>query len=234
MKNEKKKNDEARKPSAYSRLGNVLAATAARLVSAAPARPEDDPAPRATLLLVHQHRKLEKLLEKLKSADGDVDATLRELADDLSAHIAIEEEIFYPAVRELDVDIVLEGLEEHAMGRFALNRLLGTKASDEALAARVAALAELMKNHHREEENDLFPKVHRAMSKDELVELGATMKNRFDACVASGHEAVLAGFDDDLRKPVRAKSAKPREPAKKKATAKAKAKARPTRAAASS
>ena len=207
-----------RKPSTYERLGNALASTAARIVSAAPPRPEDDPSPRATALLVHQHRKVEKLLDRLTSADADVDATLRELADDLSAHITIEEEIFYPAVRELDTDIILEGLEEHAMGRFALNRLLATKASDEAVAARISALAELMKNHHREEENELFPKVDRSMPRGELEKLGASMKKRFEACVARGHDAVLAAFHDELGKPVRAKSTK-RPPAKKKALA---------------
>lgn len=92
------------------------------------------------------------------------------------------------------------------MGRFALQRLLGTKASDESIKARLKALKELMTNHHHEEERDLFPAVRRRMPDSTLDELGAKMKALFDANVRRGHEAVLATFQDDLKKPVRAKT----------------------------
>ncbi len=169
-------------------------------------------APRATELLVHQHRVLEKLFARLESPKKDLDRTLRELADELSAHIAIEEKLFYPAVRKLKPDLILEGLEEHAMGRFALQRLLGTAASDESLRARLKALKELMTNHHREEEHDLFNVVRRTMPNQELEKLGAAMKKLFDAEVERGHEAVLADFHDQLRKPVRASSIERSQP----------------------
>jgi hemerythrin superfamily protein len=163
-------------------------------------------APGATDLLVHQHRLVEGLFERLESSKRGFDKTLRELADDLSAHISIEEQLFYPTVRKVNPDLILEGLEEHAMGRFALQRLLGTRASDKSLKARLKALKELMTNHHHEEEHDLFPKVRRVMSDAALGKLGAQMLTLFDANVKRGHEAVLATFDDDLRKPVRAKT----------------------------
>jgi iron-sulfur cluster repair protein YtfE (RIC family) len=231
MKNAKKKTapKRAAKPhekTTYEKLGSALASTAAFLASAVSKNPEADARPRATDLLVHQHRKVEKLLERLESPNVDVDATLRELADDLTAHIAIEEKLFYPAIRKLDGDHILEGLEEHAMGRFALKRLLGTRAKDHALKARLNALKELMTNHHKEEENELFPKARKEMSTAALEKLGASMKKAFDADVKRGHEAVLATFDDDLRKPVRAKSdpaAKTKAKAKARTGAKAKA-----------
>ena len=166
------------------------------------------PAPGATDLLVHQHRLVEGLFERLGSSKKGFDATLRELADDLTAHISIEEQLFYPAVRKANPDLILEGLEEHAMGRFALQRLLGTRTSDKALKARLKALKELMTNHHHEEEHDLFPKVRRLMSDATLQKLGGKMQVLFNANVKRGHEAVLATFDDALRKPVRAKKKK--------------------------
>ena len=143
--------------------------------SAVTKSPEANPTPRATDLLVHHHRKVEKLFERLQGPKVDFDATLRELADDLSAHIAIEEKLFYPAVRKLNVDIVLEGLEEHAMGRFELKRLLGTRAADASLKVRIKALKELMTNHHEEEEKDLFPKVKKILGSQELEILGQNM-----------------------------------------------------------
>ncbi|MEI9949020.1 MAG: hemerythrin domain-containing protein [Pseudomonadota bacterium] len=166
------------------------------------------PTPGATDLLVHQHRLVEELFERLESSSKSFDQTLRKLADDLTAHISIEEQLFYPAVRKANPDLILEGLEEHAMGRFALQRLLGTRASDKSLKARLKALKELMTNHHHEEERDLFPKVRRLISDAVLDKLGAKMLTLFDANVKRGHEAVLATFDDDLRKPVRAKTPK--------------------------
>jgi hemerythrin superfamily protein len=205
---------------AAGKLGRALASTAAfaagvaretegmlrDLASNVTSQRVDDAAPRATDLLVHQHRRLEKLFERLESSKKDFEATLRELADDLSAHIAIEEKLFYPAVRKLKPDLILEGLEEHAMGRFALQRLLGTAASDASLQARLKALKELMTNHHHEEEHDLFTRVRRTMANKELEKLGAAMKKLFDAEVKRGHEVVLATFNDELHKPVHANS----------------------------
>jgi hemerythrin superfamily protein len=164
------------------------------------------PSPGATDLLVHQHRLVEGLFERLASSKKRFDETLRELADDLAAHISIEEHLFYPAVRKVNPDLILEGLEEHAMGRFALRRLLGTRASDEQLKSRLKALKELMTNHHHEEEHDLFPVVRRLMSDVALKKLGAKMQALFDSNLKIGHEAILATFDDDLRKPVRART----------------------------
>jgi hemerythrin superfamily protein len=163
------------------------------------------PAPGATDLLVHQHRLVEELFEQLESSRKRFDRTLRKLADDLAAHISIEEQIFYPAVRKVNPDLILEGLEEHAMGRFALQRLLGTRASDKSIKARLKALKELMTNHHHEEERDLFPAVRRQMPDATLDKLGSEMNALFVVNVGRGHEAVLATFDDDLRRPIRAK-----------------------------
>ena len=205
---------------AYQTLESAVASTAAfaagvardaeekirELAFSASGNPETDPAPRPTEMLTRHHRNIEKLFGRLESANGYTDATLRALADDLTAHIAIEEKLFYPAVRKANPDLILEGLEEHAMGRFALMRLLGTPSSDHSLKARLKALKELMTNHHKEEENDLFPKARKMMSKEAQHELGRAMRTRFDADVKRGHEAVLATFHDQLRKPVRGKT----------------------------
>ena len=149
---------------------------------------------------------MEKLFKRLESSKEPLDPLLRALADNLAAHIAIEETIFYPPVRKLKPDIILESLEEHAMGRFALKRLLGTSETDASLRARLNALKELMTNHHREEERELFPRVRRTMPDKTLRELGRSMRRSFEANVKLGHEKVLATFADELKRPVRAKS----------------------------
>lgn len=216
----------ARSASASGKLSKALASTAAFAAGVAretegmlrdlasnvtPPRPNDAPM-RATDLLVNQHRILEKLFERAESSKRGLDDTLRELADELSAHISIEEHLFYPAVRKLKPDLILEGLEEHAMGRFALQRVLGTKASDASLQARLKALKELMTNHHHEEERELFNVVRREMPNPALEKLGTAMKKLFAEERERGHEAVLASFDDTLRKPVHGNAPKRHAP----------------------
>ena len=122
------------------------------------------PSPGATDLLVHQHRLVEGLFERLESSKKGFDETLGELADDShGAHLDRGASVLSGGAQG-HPDSILEGLEEHAMGRFALRRLLGTRTSDKELKARLEALKELMTNHHHEEEHDLFPAVRRLMS----------------------------------------------------------------------
>jgi len=74
-------------------------------------------------LLTRQHRTLEATMKALKASTDDAEraALLARAGDDLTVHLASEEEIFYPAVRERSTeDILLESLEEH----LSLKRLL--------------------------------------------------------------------------------------------------------------
>ena len=61
------------------------------------------PSPGATYLLVHQHRLVEGLFERLESSKKGFDGTLREGSPTIhAAHISIEEHLFYPAVRKVN------------------------------------------------------------------------------------------------------------------------------------
>ena len=64
-------------------------------------------------LLIRQHRALEAKMKALKASTDDAERAglLAGVGDDLSVHLASEEEIFYPAVRERRTeDILLESL----------------------------------------------------------------------------------------------------------------------------
>lgn len=140
---------------------------------------------KATTLLKKQHRVVEGLFKKLSGSGGGKKELLRELANNLVAHMAIEQEIFYPAVKEIDPDMVLESFEEHALAEIALKRLLATNPKDDSFEARVTATKELIQHHVDEEEEDLFPKVEKKMG-DDLEDLGMRMKERFDEAFAQG------------------------------------------------
>ena len=146
---------------------------------------------KATSLLESQHRKVEALFKKLEGGRSDPRPVLEELANSLAAHMAIEQEILYPRVKEVDADLVNESYEEHAVAELALKRLLMTDPDDEAFQARVTTLEELIEHHVEEEEQDLFPKIEKAVEDAELSRLGKAMKARFDEVVDAGFAAAV-------------------------------------------
>lgn len=149
---------------------------------------------KATALLEEQHRKVESLFSKLASGDTGV---LAELANELVAHMTIEQEMFYPAIRSVDAEQVTESFEEHAIAELALKRLLATDQNDEAFPARVSVLQELVQRHIDDEESDLFPTVEAEYSSDQLETLGEQMQWRFDEVLAEDEEGKLPrGFDE--------------------------------------
>jgi hemerythrin superfamily protein len=128
-------------------------------------------------LLVHDHRRMEQMLDKLADADAQDRAPLfDEIADALAAHVALEEEHFYPAVRARRTeDILLESLEEHLSLKRVMSDLLDLDPSNPHWEAKVHVLKEQAEHHHREEETHLFPKVEKLFEVWQLDALGAVM-----------------------------------------------------------
>jgi hemerythrin superfamily protein len=169
---------------------------------------------KATSLLKKQHRKVEGMFATLEKGKGDLSAVLGQLANDLAAHMAIEQTIFYPAVSEIDPEVVGESYQEHAMAELALKRLLETTTDDATFAPKVKALKELIRHHVEEEEEELFPAVEKKMKDDKLDELGAQMSRAFEAASEQGYESLLPeGFEtsadrDQTPMPVRPRRTK--------------------------
>jgi len=167
---------------------------------------------KATDLLEKQHRKVEAIFERLESGRAEPGPLLEQLANSLAAHMTIEQEIFYPAVKTLAEDLVLEAFEEHSIAEISLKRLLATDPDDSAFKARVTTTRELIEHHVKEEEEELFPEVEKKLGEAKLLELGRAMKKRFDEVVEAGFEAAVPkGFSKtsaDLERPrARAKAA---------------------------
>lgn len=148
-----------------------------------------------TALLIKQHDKVKAIFAQLERGRPPLEPALVELANNLAAHMAIEQELYYPAVKKVDEDLVLESYEEHSLAELGLKRLLATAPDDESFEARVTAVKELIEHHVEEEEGDLFPEVDKKLGKDVLVALGKQMKARFAEVLAAGFTAsVPAGF----------------------------------------
>src|SRR5688572_27911456 len=146
---------------------------------------------KATSLLESQHRRIEGLLKQLESGVADHAALLDELANHLAAHMAIEQDIFYPAIKRVNDDLVNESYEEHALAEVALKRLLATAPEDDEFRARVIALKDLLQHHLQEEEEEQFPAALEALDKEALEQLGQTMQHRFEVVQAGGFASVV-------------------------------------------
>jgi hemerythrin-like domain-containing protein len=96
-----------------------------------------------------------------------------EAVAELKVHAAVEEQVFYPALRQHmeDEDGLLdEADEEHHVAKFLIAELEAMKGDEEHWEAKFTVLAENVKHHIKEEEGELFPK---AKETDiDFVELG--------------------------------------------------------------
>ena len=122
-------------------------------------------------LLESQHREVEKLFKKIeKTTSGEEKLSLfEEIADKLAIHAAIEEHHFYPAVKEKRTeDILLEAVEEHLNIKRTLADLLKLDVGDQQFDPKIKVLKEEIEHHVGEEEKDLFPKVKKILSAEEL------------------------------------------------------------------
>ena len=148
-----------------------------------------------TKLLEAQHRKVEAIFKKLEKGRVEAAPLLEELSNRLAGHMAIEQEIYYPAVKEVKEDLILESYEEHSLAELGLKRLLATSPEDESFTARVTACKELVEHHVEEEEEELFPAVDKELEASALSLMAKQMKARFEEVVAAGFaSAVPSGF----------------------------------------
>jgi hemerythrin superfamily protein len=132
----------------------------------------------AVELLITQHRALEARMKRLKEAGDDAARArlLAEVGDDLTVHLASEEEIFYPAVRAARPEGgLLESLEEHITLKPLLADLLELAPGEQTFAPKFQVLKEQTEHHHKEEEEHLFPKVRELLDAARREQLGAEM-----------------------------------------------------------
>ncbi len=134
-------------------------------------------------LLTEQHDEVDELFTQIEAAEDPAAKSqlFIKLADCLAAHATIEEKLFYPAVMAKPTqDLLLESVEEHLSVKRVLADLMELKVEDEEFDAKLSVMKEQVEHHAREEEEgELFPKVRKLLSKDELDGLGGDMATMF-------------------------------------------------------
>jgi hemerythrin superfamily protein len=159
-------------------------------------------------LLKADHTEVTKLFrqfEKLKKSEDDdgMQQVAQAICNALRIHAQIEEEIFYPALREAgDADDALdEANVEHSHVKELVEQIASSEAGDELFEARVKVLSEYVEHHVQEEESTIFSKARKADF--DLVELGQQLEAR--KAELGGEEspvdvAALAGRQQAMQK----------------------------------
>lgn len=131
-------------------------------------------------LLKKDHQEVTKLFQRYsgskdrRGAKGIVEKVCREL----EVHALIEEEIFYPAIREADrqlADQVQEALQEHARVK---QQVAALERAEEDVEGLMTALQQDVEHHVTEEEGEMFPRVAEVFDERRRTELGRRLQAR--------------------------------------------------------
>ena len=121
-------------------------------------------------LLDADHRAVRQLFQEYRklAANDAPEARRKALAEqicmELTIHAKLEEELFYPPVREAirDDDLMDEAEVEHASAKDLIVQILSMDPHEELYDAKVTVLGEYIDHHVREERDEMFPKVRRS------------------------------------------------------------------------
>jgi hemerythrin-like domain-containing protein len=138
----------------------------------------------AIKMLKDDHDRVEKSFKEFEKLDREDTETLRQLVattcEELKVHTTLEEEIFYPAVREAidDEDIMNEAAVEHETAKMLIEQLENMQPDDPNFHATFTVLGEYVRHHVKEEEGEMFPAAKKADL--DFEDLAGRMKARKD------------------------------------------------------
>jgi len=145
-------------------------------------------------LLKEDHDKVKKAFKEFEKMDRADTDSCRQMVEtvcaDLRVHTTLEEEIFYPAVREAidDEDILNEAAVEHETAKMLIEQLENMEPDDPNYYATFTVLGEYVMHHVKEEEGEMFPQAKKAKELD-LEALGERMKARKEELMAEMEQA---------------------------------------------
>jgi len=172
----------------------------------------------AVSLLKRDHDTVKELFDEFEKAKQKAakKKIVAKALTELKVHAAIEEEIFYPAVRAaLDHDMMNEADEEHHVAKVLIAELEKMTGKEDHYDAKFTVLAENIRHHIKEEESDMLPKAKRLPI--DLDALGARMLERKQDLLTNGIPAVAedGAADPKADSPARAAKKRASKPKKK-------------------
>jgi hemerythrin superfamily protein len=145
---------------------------------------------KATTLLERQHRNLQQLCEAVERGSASIrESLLPQLAGDLVAHIAVEEQIFYPAASAAlnEFEWVRSSHARHAQAMRSLERTLDAPLDGDEFDEAIGDLRMVVELHAEEEEEGLFPRLEDVLDRRAMRELALAMMTLYHAKVEAGY-----------------------------------------------
>jgi hypothetical protein len=133
----------------------------------------------AISILKKDHDTVKELFDRFEKAESssEKERIIERAITELKMHAVVEEEIFYPTVRKhVGSDIMNEADEEHHVAKVLIAELDFNRGGGDHREAKFTVLAESVRHHIKEEENEMLPK---AKELDiDFEELGQRMLDR--------------------------------------------------------
>jgi hemerythrin superfamily protein len=129
-------------------------------------------------LLKKDHRLVSSLFSKISKTKENAGKTREklylELRENLDLHARAEEAVVYPLLKEREKtkDIGYEAVEEHAIVKFLFSKIDAEEPTSDEWMAQVCVLQEVVDHHVEEEEDEMFKKMEKAFSEEEIAEMG--------------------------------------------------------------
>jgi hemerythrin superfamily protein len=120
----------------------------------------------AMTLLKKDHDAVKKLFDRFEDIESvsEMKEIVREACAELKVHARVEEEIFYPSLRQKMEDeegLLDEADEEHHEAKILVAELELMSGDEDNYRAKFEVLAENVRHHIKEEETELFPKARK-------------------------------------------------------------------------
>lgn len=170
----------------------------------------------AVSLLKEDHTKVKRLFDEFQAAKGRPAKRkiVKETLAELKVHAAIEEELFHPAVRKaIGKEIMNEADEEHHVAKLLIAELDSMDGSESHYDAKFMVLAENVRHHIQEEENEMLPKAKGV--KLDFEALAERMERRKERLLNEGVPSVA---EEAMVKASRGRGDSPAKAAKRKAS----------------
>ncbi|MGE5656108.1 MAG: hemerythrin domain-containing protein [Actinomycetota bacterium] len=158
----------------WGRVQDAVAALSG-VIGGAVTRTKDDM--NITEVLIMDHRKADTLFMEIDSTSDaqKLQEFFGQLYKDLTVHAEAEEEVVYPAVRSY-YNNTQELYSEQAQMKEMLADIKATSPSSSDFKAKIQRLKDVVHDHVRQEENDLFPYIRRNLSEAQMEQMSSQFK----------------------------------------------------------
>lgn len=140
----------------------------------------------AISILRADHKLVNELFAQFESTRSSAkkQKLVQHICTELTIHAMVEEEIFYPAVKQAlkDGELVPEAIVEHDTLKSLIAQVEGVEPDGEMYDAKVKVMGEYVKHHVKEEQGEMFPKAQK--TRLDLDELGAMIMQRKEELMA--------------------------------------------------